>query len=44
MEGGVNNEKGSKSSLRERHTVTDGFTNFIILVITVQIYLELKFK
>lgn len=36
----MNSEKGSKSSLRERHTVTDGFTNFIILVI----YLGLKIK
>lgn len=40
----MNNEKGSKSSFRERHTVTDGFSNFIILVITVQVCLGLKFK
>lgn len=41
---GVNNEKGAKSSFREQHTVTDGFTNYIILVITVRVCLGLKFK
>lgn len=37
--GGVNNEKGSKSSFRERHTVTDRFTNFVSLFINVQVCL-----